>query len=80
MSVEVARVSAVVAREDDQRVLNEAEAIERFEYLTNGPVQVLYHVSVISSFTGSFETFVRPVRIPFLSTRTDMGLSQAWSR
>ena len=80
MPVEVARVSAVVAREDDQRVLAEAEAIERFEYLTNGPVQLLYHVPVISSFTGSFETFVRPVRIPFLSTRTDVGLSQTWSR
>lgn len=76
MPVEVACVSAVVAREDDQRVLAEAEAIERFEYLTHGPVQLLYHVPLISSFTGSLETFVRPVRIPFLSTRTDMGLSQ----
>ena len=80
MSVVVARVSAVVAREEDQRVLAEAEAIERFEHLTNGPVQLLYHVSVISSFTGSFETFVRPARIPFLSARTDMRLSQTWSR
>ena len=38
MSVEVARASAVVAREEDQRILAEAEAIVRFEYLTNRPV------------------------------------------
>ncbi len=73
MSVEVARASAVVAREEDQRVLPEAEVIERFEYLANGPAQLLCHVRVISSFTGSLETFVRPVRIPVLSARTDRG-------
>ena len=50
MSIEVARASAVVAREEDPRILAEAEAIVRFEYLAN-----------------------RPVRIPFLSTRTDIG-------
>ncbi len=40
MSVEVARASAVVAREEDQRVFPEAEVIERFEYLANGPVRI----------------------------------------
>ena len=38
MSIEVARASAVVAREEGQRILAEAEAIVRFEYLTNRPV------------------------------------------
>ena len=40
MSIEVARASAVVAREEGQRILAEAEAIVRFEYLANRPVRI----------------------------------------
>ena len=76
MPVEVASVSTVVASEDHQRVLGESEVIQRFEYLANGPVQLLNHVAIRSRLACPLEAGIRPVRLPFDVTRPDMGLSR----
>ena len=47
--------SAIVAGEDDQRVIGKAELLEAVEHLTDVRVQLLDHIAVSPRFAGFLE-------------------------